>query len=54
MNLFRDLGKRAEKLKQQVAASDEKTYRCADCGTEVRTDREACPDCGGDDLRRVQ
>ncbi|WP_168216256.1 DUF7129 domain-containing putative zinc-binding protein [Halorussus halobius] len=50
MSLFRDLGKKVEEFKQasQSAASEEADYECRDCGERLFTDREACPECGGD------
>ena len=54
MSLFRDLGKKAEKLKQQVAASAEETYECDDCGAEMNAEYETCPECGSDAIRRVE
>lgn len=70
MGLFRDLGERVEKFKQQAeAAADSAAYACADCGAEFATDYEECPECeseavergdesdgveGGDDSEAVQ
>lgn len=50
MSLFRDLGRRAEKLKKQAtnAAEGQAEYECADCGKAIFTERETCPECGSE------
>lgn len=50
MGFFRDLGRRAEKLKSEAtdAAEEQADYECADCGKAIFTDRETCPACGSD------
>ena len=55
MGLFRDVGRRAERLKQQVtdAAREEALLECADCGKSIFTDRTDCPDCGSEALLEV-
>ncbi len=54
MGLFRDLGERVEKFKQQAeAAADSETYGCAECGAEFATDYEACPECESEGVERV-
>ena len=50
MGLFRDLGRRAERLKQQVQSAADATHECADCGAMLEADPERCPECGSDDL----
>lgn len=52
MGFFRNVGRRAEKLKQQVtdAAHEEARAECRECGAVVYTDRETCPECGHDTL----
>lgn len=47
MSLFRDLGRRAEKLKAQAtdAAEGQAPYECGDCGKAIFAERETCPDC---------
>lgn len=50
MGLFRDLGRRAERLKQQVQTAADATYECTDCGAMLEADAEQCPECGSDDL----
>jgi rubrerythrin len=50
MSLFRTLGRRAERLKQQVVAASEATHECAECGTSLEGDLETCPECGSDDV----
>jgi predicted RNA-binding Zn-ribbon protein involved in translation (DUF1610 family) len=50
MGFFRDLGRRAEKLKSEAtdAAEEQADYECADCGKAIFTDRETCPACGSE------
>jgi uncharacterized paraquat-inducible protein A len=50
MGFFNELGRKAEKLKQQAtAASDrEATHACTDCEALLYTDHEECPECGSD------
>lgn len=50
MGLFRDLGRRAARLKREAtdAAREQAPYECTDCGHAVFTDREDCPECGAD------
>lgn len=50
MGFFNDLGKKAEKLKQQAMAASEKeaTHGCANCETLLYTDHDECPECGSD------
>ena len=48
MGLFRDLGRRAERLKKQVESAADATHECAECGELLRGDAEECPECGGD------
>lgn len=33
------------KAKKQAVKEDEVSYECADCGSEITTDMERCPDC---------
>lgn len=54
MSLFRDIGKKAEKLKQQVASSADKSYECADCGVGLHVEHDECPECGSDEVRTVE
>ena len=55
MGLFRDVGRRAERLKQQVtdAALEEALLECAECGKSIFTERTDCPDCGSEALLEV-
>lgn len=48
MGLFRDLGRRAERFKQQLESAADATQECTECGTLLASDVEACPECGGD------
>jgi hypothetical protein len=48
MGLFRDLGRRAERFKQQVESAADATHECADCGALLDSGAEACPECGGE------
>ncbi|MFC7135070.1 MULTISPECIES: hypothetical protein [Salinibaculum] len=49
MGFFNDLGRKAEKLKQEATAATEAeaTHGCPDCETLLYTDHEECPECGG-------
>ena len=55
MGFFNDLGRKAEKLKQQATAASEReaTYACADCETLLYTDHDECPECGSEDIRAL-
>lgn len=48
MGLFRDLGRRAERIKQQMQSAADATHECVECGALFPSDEETCPDCGGD------
>ncbi len=50
MGFFNNLGKRAEKLKQQATAASkrEATHGCKDCETLLYTAHETCPECDSD------
>jgi uncharacterized paraquat-inducible protein A len=50
MGFFNDLGRKAEKLKQEATAASraEATHACTDCETLLYTAHSECPDCGGD------
>lgn len=50
MGLFRGLGRRAERLKRQVAAAADATHRCADCEATFGEAWEACPECGSESV----
>ena len=50
MGLFRNLGRRAERLKQQVVAAADATHECTDCGANLSADLAACPECGSEDV----
>lgn len=52
MGLFRDIGRRAEKLKREAteAAGETADYECADCGTPLFVERSTCPDCGSESV----
>ena len=55
MGLFRDVGRRAERLKQQVtdAAREEAVLECGECGKSIFTERTDCPACGSESLLEV-
>jgi uncharacterized paraquat-inducible protein A len=50
MGFFNDLGRKAEKLKQQAtnASEREATHACADCETLLYADHDECPECGSE------
>ncbi|MFB6106930.1 MAG: zinc ribbon domain-containing protein, partial [Halobacteriaceae archaeon] len=50
MGLFRDLGKRAERFRQEAqrAAEEEASHVCAACGELYYTPTETCSECGSD------
>lgn len=50
MGFFNEVGRRAEKLKQQVsdAAAEGAMFECADCGKGIFTEKETCPNCGSE------
>ena len=50
MSLFRDLGKKAERFKQQAEEAARETYECEICGTQFHADYEQCPECGNDEI----
>lgn len=54
MGLFRDLGRRAERLKQQVTSAADATHECADCGALLEGEPDGCPECGGDDVVAIR
>ena len=53
MGLFRDVGRRVERLKNEVttAADETASYECADCGAAIHADRDTCPECGSERVR---
>jgi len=55
VGLFRDVGRRAERLKQQVtdAAREEAVLECEECGKSIFTERTDCPACGSESLLEV-
>lgn len=48
MGVFRELGRRMERFKQDVEAAADDPERCPECDEPVRVDAEACPACGAD------
>ena len=52
MSLFRDLGRRVERLKGEVgnAADEAAGYECSDCGERFHAEKEECPSCGAADV----
>ena len=55
MSLFRDLGKRVERFKQQAeeTARDNATHECAACGERFHTVRKECSECGSEEIREL-
>lgn len=57
MGLFRNLGRKVERFKQQAedASRGEAEYECGDCGKPIHAERERCPHCGNEPvLERAQ
>lgn len=52
MSLFRNIGRRVERLKREVddAAEEAASFECEDCGHRLHADRDECPECGSDDI----
>ena len=50
MGIFREVGKRVERFKQQAAEAsrDEAEYECLDCDELIFTELEECPHCGSE------
>lgn len=48
MGLFRTLGERVERFKQQADAAAEETYACTDCDATFHAEYDECPECGGE------
>jgi hypothetical protein len=52
VGFFNEVGRRAEKLKQQVSEKAEEgaMFECADCGKGIFTKKETCPACGSESV----
>ena len=50
MGIFRKMGRNVEEFTQSVRESADESagYRCTDCDERFHTDRDECPECGGD------
>jgi rRNA maturation endonuclease Nob1 len=50
MGFFENLGKRAERFKQEAVAASKSdaTHGCTACETALYSDHDACPECGSD------
>ena len=55
MGMFERLGEKVERFKQEaVSARDESAdYRCRNCGSEIFSEQEQCPECGSSEIERV-
>ncbi|WP_440764438.1 hypothetical protein [Natronorubrum sp. DTA7] len=55
MGMFERLGETVERFKQEaVSARDESAdYRCRNCGTEIYSEQERCPECDSTEIGRV-
>lgn len=55
MSMFERLGEKVERFKQEaVSARDESAdYRCQNCGNEIYSEQEQCPECGSTEIERV-
>lgn len=54
MGLFRTLGERVERFKQNAEDAADETFECRDCGAEFSTDYDECPDCGDEAIEPVE
>lgn len=56
MGFFNDLGKKAERLRQQArdAEEEEATHTCRNCDALLYADREECPECGSDAVVEIE
>lgn len=50
MGLFRGLGRRAERFRQQVVEAADATHACADCEARFGQAWEECPECGSESV----
>lgn len=48
MGLFRNLGQKVERFKQEMESASQDTYGCEDCGEEFSAQYDTCPECGGE------
>lgn len=48
MSLFRKIGRRVERFKQDVedAATEDRSPECPECGQPLAEDQTTCPNCG--------
>jgi len=48
VSLFREIGRRVERFKQDVesAAETDSRAECPDCGQPLAADQTTCPNCG--------
>lgn len=55
MGLFRDVGRRVERFKQQIeeVAEEEASFRCTLCGEVFYTAHDTCPECGGSAVEEI-
>lgn len=56
MSLFRNLGKRVERIKRQVedAAAEEATHVCTSCEERFYMAYDTCPECGADAIEAIE
>lgn len=48
MGLFRNLGQKVERFKQEVESASQDRFVCEDCEREFRAEYSKCPECGGE------
>lgn len=50
MSLFREIGRRVERFKQDVedAARSDGPRKCGECGQPLAEEQATCPNCGAD------
>lgn len=56
MGLFEKAGRQFERFKQKATAAAEENadYECAACRVGFHTARDACPECGADEIVRIE
>jgi hypothetical protein len=53
VGLFRNLGKKAERFKQQAEAAADEIYECKECDMQFHAEYDQRPECGNENITRV-